>query len=173
MDGMLLLQLPNLDPASRWWLIIAAVLTLVYAVMRPMRRKKDPLTRSSNPSLTLASQRQVERDMNTLLVELSEMARQITAQLDTRAAKLQVLIQQADERLEQLRTASSLGAGPERPPSHRHADVPAPPPVDPRHIEVYVLADQGRTSGEIGQKLGRPSGEVELILALRERAASI
>ena len=173
MDGMLLLQLPNLDPASRWWLIIAAVLTLVYAVMRPMRRKKDPLSRTSSPGLTLASQRQVERDMNTLLVELSEMARQITAQLDTRAAKLQLLIAEADQRLERLSTCGASGLAPERPPSNRHADVPAPPPVDPRHVEVYVLADQGRTAGEIAGKLGRPSGEIELILALRERAASI
>ena len=171
MDG-LLLQLPNLDPTTRWLMIIAAVLTILYAVMRPSRRKKDPLSRT-DPSPTLASQRQVERDMNNLLVELSEMARQITAQLDTRAAKLQLLIAEADQRLERLNACGGPAAATERPPSHRHADVPAPPPVDPRHVEVYVLADQGRTAGEIAGKLGRPSGEIELILALRERAASI
>ena len=33
MDGVLL-QLPNLDPAARWWLIIAASLTILYAIMR-------------------------------------------------------------------------------------------------------------------------------------------
>jgi hypothetical protein len=171
MDG-LLLQLPAFDPASRWWLIILAVLTIVYAVMRPSRRKKDPLNQS-NPGLTLASQRQVERDMNNLLVELSEMARQITGQLDTRAAKLQLLIAEADQKLAQLGAAGAPTAIPERPPSHRHADVPAPPPVDPRHIEVYVLADQGRTASEVAQRLSRPTGEIELILALRERAAHI
>jgi hypothetical protein len=171
MDG-LLLQLPNLDPTTRWLMIIAAVLTILYAVMRPSRRKKDPLDRS-NPSPTLASQRQVERDMNNLLVELSEMARQITAQLDTRATRLQLLIAEADQRLERLSACGGSTSTPERPPSNRHADVPAPPPVDPRHIEVYVLADQGRTAGEIAARLSRPSGEVELILALRERAANV
>ena len=122
MDG-LLLQFPNLDPTTRWLMIIAAVLTILYAVMRPSRRKKDPLTRS-NASPTLASQRQVERDMNNLLVELSEMARQITGQLDTRAAKLQLLIAEADQKLAQLGAAGASTAIPERPPSHRHADVP-------------------------------------------------
>ena len=38
---------------------------------------------------SLASQCAVERDMSHLLVEMSEMARQITAQLDTRAAKFE------------------------------------------------------------------------------------
>ena len=170
MDG-LLLQLPSLDPTTRWLMIIAAVLTILYAVMRPSRRKKDPLNRR-DCGPTLASQRQVERDMNNLLVELSEMARQITAQLDTRATKLQLLIAEADQRLERLNSGGASGS-PERPPSHRHADVPAPPPVDARHVEVYVLADQGRTAGEIAAKLSRPSGEVELILALRDRAAHI
>ena len=50
---------------------------------------------------------------------------------------------------------------------------PASPPVkpetppDPRHGEIYALADQGRSSKEIARQLNRPNGEVELILALR------
>jgi len=38
----------------------------------------------------------VERQMQSLLVELSEMSRQISAQLDTRSAKLELLIKEAD-----------------------------------------------------------------------------
>jgi hypothetical protein len=44
-----------------------------------------------------------------------------------------------------------------------------PEAVDPRHAEVYRLADQGQTPQQIAQRLGRPSGEIELILALRAR----
>ncbi|HEX4793746.1 MAG TPA: hypothetical protein VH370_08145 [Humisphaera sp.] len=170
MDGMLL-QLQNLDPTTRWLVIVASVLTLVYVVLRPLRRKKDPLARPS-PQPSLAAQRALERDMNALLVELSEMARQITAQLDTRAAKLDLLIKQADERAARL-SVSCLNNANEVPPSARHAEVPAAPPIDPRHVEVYVLSDQGHTSGDIAAKLGRPRGEIELILALREPAASL
>lgn len=171
MDGILL-QLPNLDPQTRWLLIVAVVLTVVYVVMRPRHGKKDPLNRSTAAS-TLSAQRAVEREMNTLLVELSEMARQITAQLDTRAAKLEMLIKQADERLARAQSLPTAVQPAERPPSSHNADVPAPPPVDARHVEVYVLADQGRTAVEIAHRLSRPAGEIELILALREPAAGV
>jgi hypothetical protein len=43
------------------------------------------------------------------------------------------------------------------------------PDPDPRHVEVYTLADQGLALAEIAQRLKRPNGEVELILALRPR----
>ncbi len=47
----------------------------------------------------------------------------------------------------------------------------AEPRIDPRHAEVYMLADQGRSSRQIAQQLQRPEGEVELILALRGKHA--
>ncbi len=99
---ILLAQLPRLDPTSRWLLVIVSGLTIFYAVMRRFRRKKDPLTRQ--PS-SLAGQRTVEREMSNLLVELSEMARQVSAQLDTRAAKLELLIKEADEKIAALSSA--------------------------------------------------------------------
>src|SRR5436190_24306376 len=89
------------DPATTWIAIAVGVLTIVYVTLvKPLRSKKkhkDPLERT--PALAgLATQRAVERDMSNLLVELSEMARQMTAQLDTRSAKLELLIKQADAR---------------------------------------------------------------------------
>jgi hypothetical protein len=175
MDGVLL-QLSNLDPTTKWLLIIAVGLTIFYAVMRPMRKKRDPLSRAPAPA-SLASQRAVERDMSNLLVELSEMARQITAQLDTRTLKLEMLIKEADDRIDALKAAgreSSRGAI-SAPTANGESPAPAPPesPVDPRHLEVYHLIDQGRSPQEIAQKLSRPQGEVELILALRDRAPSL
>ena len=43
--------------------------------------------------------------MESLLVELSEMARQISAQLDTRSQKLEILIREADEKIAALADA--------------------------------------------------------------------
>jgi hypothetical protein len=134
-----------------------------------MRRKKDPLD-EARPSIGLAQQRSVEREMSNLLLELSEMARQVTAQLDTRSAKLEALIDEADRRLAELRRWSHTQAAAHSPsgPIEDSADPDSQQPTsDERYVEVYHLADEGRSPLEIAQQLSRPRGEVELILALR------
>lgn len=161
MDGYLL-SLSQLDPFQKWSIICAAALTILYAVMRPLRKRKDPLSRPV-ASLSLAGQREVEKQMTELLVELEKMARQMTAQLDTRAAKLELLIKEADARLVALRESTTLPTS---------VPMQTPPPADPpdsRHAEVYLLAKQGHTARQISQIMGRPHGEIELILALRGR----
>jgi hypothetical protein len=171
------------DPATTWIAISVGILLVVYVTfVRPLRKKKDkdPLDRSPGFS-SLAQQRAVERDMSNLLVELSEMARQMTAQLDTRAAKLELLLKEADERIALLRSAGAHqadSAAPMAPPNASEgviieARVPSiitrlpEPKIDPRHAQVYDLADEGLSPPEIARQLDRPSGEIELILALR------
>ena len=41
--------------------------------------------------------------------------------------------------------------------------------IDPQHAQIYALLDEGLTSHQIADRLGRPDGEVELIIALRPR----
>lgn len=169
MDG-LLLELSQLGPAQKWSIVAAAAATIMYAVMRPWRRKKDPLS-GSTPSLSLAGQREVEKQMTELLVELEQMARQMTAQLDTRAARLEALIREADVKIARLEAAggsvSETGSS-----AAAHGPMSIVPPADPRHLEVYELADQGMSSRQIAQQLDRPHGEIDLILALRSRDPS-
>jgi hypothetical protein len=150
----------DIDPITKWSAIIVAILTILYATLRPMFRKKDPLEKPSGFG-SLAQQRAVEREMQNVLVELSEMARQISAQIDTRAAKLEALIREADEKIAAMKTQSANGS----PPASSQA--PPPPDLDPRHAQIYALADQGHSTSDIAQRLNRPSGEIELILALR------
>ncbi len=164
------------DEATGWIAMTFGALVLMYVFFRPsLRRKKDPLARSPAQS-SLSQQRSAERQMTDLLVQLSEMARQITAQLDTRAAKLEALIQEADERLAALSDAATREKDPyaaPRPPGK--ATVEAPPvarEADPRHAQVYELSDQGLTPREISRQVNRPTGEIELILALRPRVNS-
>ena len=164
MDGHLL-SLSQLDPFQKWSIICAGALTILYAVMRPLRKRKDPLSRPV-ASLSLAGQREVEKQMTELLVELEKMARQMTAQLDTRAAKLEMLIKEADTRLAALRDATT--SPPMSAASTVRVSLPPDPP-DSRHAEVYLLARQGHSARQISQIMGRPYGEIELILALRGR----
>ncbi len=155
---------------STWIALMIAVGAVAFILFRPKMKKKDPLERA--PGMSLAQQRSVERQRQNLLVELSEMARQISAQLDTRATKLEILIKDADQRLAEL---ARMRANPPKDSiiSAPMEDSPniAPPPieVDPRHVEIYQLADSGQSTQDIAAKLDRPKGEIELILALRPR----
>ncbi|QOV91597.1 hypothetical protein [Humisphaera borealis] len=180
---------------SQWIAIAIALLGLIYfSFVRPKRKgKKDPLERKPGDVL-LAQQRSMERDMTALLVEYEQMMRTMTAQLETRVAKLEILLHDADERIASLQAAKANAAVPsgvaasgvvpsgadstvdavaDDVPSFRLRDrttgfVPDADP--PRHADVYELADQGLTYRQIAQRLDRAYGEIELILALRAKA---
>jgi hypothetical protein len=159
---------------------------LVYlTILRPkMRGKKDPLEKQPFRS-GMAQQRALERDMQSLLVEYEQMIRNMTSQLDTRASKLELLIKEADEKLAALRAANAGSTSvASAPPIESAATMDGdaaiaratdltptprrdPTGPDPRHAEVYALADQGLSPRDVARKLGRPNGEIELILALR------
>src|SRR4051794_6753923 len=147
----------------QWAVYAIGAATILFVVLRPSLRKKDPLAKSG-PKLGMAQQRSVEREMSNLLVELSDMARQITGQLDTRAAKLEALMQEADKKIAELKRLETPPPEPEIKPLEPRV---IPPANDARYSAIYSLADAGHTVAEIAQQLGRPRGEVELILALR------
>jgi hypothetical protein len=176
------------DDSSQWVILCVGVLATLYVIMRPkMKRKKDPLDRPA--PLSVSQQRQIERDISQLMVEMLETARQMTAQLDTRAARLELLIQEADGRLTALKSVAAPVIAPPPAPTEQPLTAAAPPaepapvpppaaelpppelpeesPPDPRHADIYSMADQGRSPHEIARLLNRPNGEVELILALR------
>lgn len=173
-----------------------AILATGYVYLKARRKsRRDPLA-GPPPFSSLAAQRRIENQMTELLVELEKMARQMNAQLDTRAAKLEELIRQADERLAALeqaerslaerQSASALRLRPADgsdvslgPPGEGESGVaeeeeafPSPIPIDPRHAQVYRLVDEGRDVHEIARELRQPVGEVELIIKLCQRAKS-
>ena len=125
-------------------------------------------------------------------VQMHEIARDLSAQLDSKMGALQALIADADRAAARLeaatastRSASGAVATPDpRPTSQAEAllasggshdapreqpdaDAPKQPPANRRQQEVYTLADYGLPPNEIATRIGRPVGEVELILSLR------
>ena len=120
----------------------------------------------------------MQEDMQELLVELQELSREINAQIDTKFAKLEAALRNADDRIEQLERLIrqvanvpnldvTVGDGPCPDPQR-----PASSEADSKKALIYSLADAGKTPVEIAQETGTHTGEVELILALRNKATS-
>jgi hypothetical protein len=107
------------------------------------------------------------------MADAEELARRLAALMDNKAARIEVLLQQADERIEALTAAGAERGSASSTDSDREAPTPAAPEASANgftpasHDRVYELADQGRDPVAIAQELGQPVGEVELILALR------
>ena len=118
-------------------------------------------------------QRGLHRSMQELLVELEEMSREINSQVDTRLRALNILVQEADEKIKELRRLQGLA--PDEGPPVRHLPPPKAEPhpeeTSERYARVYALAEKGHTVVEIAGEMGLMTGEVELILALRRTAA--
>src|ERR1041385_7472161 len=107
-----MMRLLAANESMQWIVSAVGALTIVFVVLRPSLRKKDPHN-PSTPKLGLAQQRAVEREMSNLLVELSDMARQVSGQLDTRAAKLEALIHEADKKIAELKQLETVHHEPE------------------------------------------------------------
>lgn len=109
------------------------------------------------------------------IAEVEAMARHFAAILDDKAMRLELLIEQADERLGKAgaigdapaATRASTAPTPPAEPAGAAADDGFAPTPSGDHGGVYELADEGMAPVAIAQKLGKPVGEVELILALR------
>ena len=187
-------SIPNLpkslnDPAAMV-LVGLGVMGLIYLmVLRPAaqknkkRKRPDPLATPPSVRASLAGERSAERGMQTLLLELEQMSRQLSAQLDTKAARLEALIREADAKTAALQAVLSkdkAGALADRLMSDdATADRPARESLGSglaalaSHRSIYDLSDAGDAAAAIARKLNRPAGEVELILALRDGGGAI
>ncbi len=187
-------------------LLPLAMITLAMVVgfvtlRRAHRRAQEPTAAQRLLAQTQSDHRAgVERQqVSGLMVELEEFARRMNAQIDTKAARLECLIRDADERLARLEHTHTADERPARPKQtrdsaptprphpaedadgprrrltprtvSRSASTAAPPPPGPHSAEICALADEGRRPLEIAQRLQLAIGEVELILRLRELAA--
>jgi hypothetical protein len=136
--------------------------------------------------------REVTAEVHALLSDLEETARRLTAQLDNRFTRLEQLLAEADEKIRWLEGTTGARAPTGNGSPAWAAPLPAPtasllteaqrtlarlrqergaPPAaqDPAYQPIYGLADRGKSPREIAQELGRQPGEIELILALRNR----
>ncbi len=155
------------------------VLLMISVRSKIARRNADRLSPRELIDQLKATGRQ-RGDAQSASAELLESARQLAAKLDNKAARLEVLIQQADERISLMSQLSGTGAvaqdGPRRigaaEPDRARTSVAtsgAPLSLDPLTRSVYELADTGYEPIQIAQELDEQVGKVELILSLRDR----
>lgn len=166
--------LVTLLPAAGLALIIVGLMTTLRA-----RRRRAGSNLTAREELERVRQKDAVRgDLEQLMVEIEQLARRMSAQLDAKSIELDSLVRKADERIAELRRLTSATPAPPAPTPPLGGDraaASAPPASaarsgdggDPLATRVCDLASQGLTPGEIARRLDEHVGKVELILALR------
>lgn len=156
--------------------VILAVCALLLVAQRRRARDREPSTSGYVRELRSQLREQGEHHRQTaeLAIDLEDIARRITAEVDTRFMKLETVIRHADERIEQLEELLRSDGG----NSTREwivDDQSAHPDTGERsdsQAKVIALIDAGLSGSEIARRLKLPSAEVELMLSMnRARSA--
>jgi len=153
--------------------IIITSLMLISARRKIRESRNTPRAYSRDLYARLKEEKTAIGNMQEVMLELEQLARQIHGQIDTRYAKLEAVIRDADQRIETLsrltRTQDDapvldVTVGIEQNEEHDPATDNAALP----HADVHRLADAGLGVVQIAKETDRNVGEVELILALRK-----
>ncbi len=147
--------------------------------------RPTPQPTPSHISASTATRDRIEQ----LMSDAEELTRRLAAHMDNKAAHLETLLAQTEDRIAELERLMAVAAGhdgttqptdPPRVPTPDQSRSPGAPhdrsqredagPIDPLHRRVYGLADEGCSAIDIARKLDRPTGQIELILALRKTA---
>lgn len=156
--------------------IVVVSLAMISVRRRASHRAPSPSDTAREYARRIRDDQQVKGDMEALLVEIQEMARQISAQFDTKFAKLEVLLHDADDRIARLERLTAAAGRPSVDVTvddngtrgQASAGDTAEPAPNDEHRQIYSLADAGRSPLQIAQETGHNTGEIELILALRK-----
>ncbi|MBP7935721.1 MAG: hypothetical protein KA354_13825 [Phycisphaerae bacterium] len=164
------LSLANGAFSSDGLIPLGIALLAMFLLMNSMRRRqRDAAKRFDRPvplrppPLTRAEEVELRRNIESLLAELQELSRRISADIDTRYAKLEAVIRDADRRIAVLNRLTRQRG--EVPSQHPTEDMG----LDVRYDVVYELSDAGFSAIEIAKDLGKTTGEIELILKLRPK----
>jgi hypothetical protein len=101
------------------------------------------------------------------------LTRDLIDELESRAERLEKVIERAESTLAELRESERRAAASPS-PIRRAETIVEPKPrdqhsifTDPVHVEVCTLAEQGLSPVDIARRMQLPTGQVELILNLR------
>ncbi len=142
--------------SAQWLLLIAAILIVTFIMLRSNRRRMvEGASRRYKGEMDPATTRSaaIKKDMERLVIELNELAREVNGQIDTRFAKLEQSIADADKRVSALRIlvdaankANDAAYDRIRPPATSSESVAA---VSQAGIDV-TISDEGETGSAVG-----------------------
>jgi len=185
--------IPELSWQFTLGIVIFTTAMVAWTRRRLTRKPLNPRAATRQRAAELKQRNNAEGDIRDLLLELEQAAREITAQLDTRYRKLELVMRDADNRIAELRRLSGTrgSANAATPVSTSRLDIivgdedvePASATVPtsatvsastrtvaPRGNDferVCALADQEMAARDIAARVQRSLGEVELMLAMR------
>ena len=183
------LSLAQWTDEKSWIIPFVGIALITTALMMKLRaRRRSGTGRRVSPQEHLEQVRQqkgMRADLEDMMVEIEQLARRFGSQLDAKTLKLEQVIREADERIEQLRRLHDGNPDAVRPEDRTNPQAdesvdddvasraapstpPQEAPVDPLAQKVYQLSDAGQQPADIARQLNEHIGEVELILALRQ-----
>ena len=157
-------------------LFAAEALILLALILRRSRRRA-----SNGPAAANGSVRRLQQDIRALTRQLGEAAEDLDRRMAERLTQLEELLSSAEARLgspdSPRRAEGAPGATAPPPPAeapeeHDTAAGPEDAPVPTGPERIRQLADQGLSSVQIARRIGRPVGEVELILSIHRAGSS-
>jgi len=152
---------------------LSAVMISTHRRSRKSQRNSKP--RARDRYARIEKEQGAKRDLEQVMLELDQLSRQIHGRIDTKLARLDIVIRDADQRIKQLSglietlraEAQKLDLAALVGTSHQAGEAPSEQ-EESRYTEVYRLADRGLSPVDIARNVGRTAGEIELILALRK-----
>lgn len=179
------LALTQLSPRQIALLAVIVVVTvfMLLSTRRKIREAQNtPRAYARDQYRRLKEEKQAIGGAQQVMVEMEQLARHIHGQIDTRYAKLEALLRDADRKIAELKRLSGTGDavrgldvtvdGPIDESAGEPSEVNTAPAANNLHGAVHRLADAGIAPSEIAAQEGRTIGEVELILALRKTRRS-
>lgn len=181
-DFLALAQISSQQIAVLAVVVVATVLMLLSTRRKIREAQNTPRAYARDQYRRLKEEKQAIGSAQEVMLEMEQLARHIHGQIDTRYAKLEALLRDADRKIADLKRLSATGDarrgldvtvdGPTDDSAGEPSAASIAPVADVLHAAVHRLADAGLAPSEIAAEQDRTIGEVELILALRKTRMS-
>lgn len=154
-------------------IFLVGLLLVVGFMLRNSRKRRNagklpPVSEwgKAPETATRSPRRSTPDDIARWEVQMHDLARDLTGQLDSKIAILQILLRDAHQQIARLEAATAPGRSARRTTATPSSAAPVAK-IDPRITEIHRLADDGYSSAAISYETGTPVGEIELILSVR------